>query len=144
MNTAILKLPLRLTPIVTELLPTRNTNHLYPLLKERRHPNMATLAERYTFPHEDTDTCSQCLKTFPFELFLIERNGRVSKMAYCTLCFQRIQTTGQKRCKDCGRTQPLKNFAASPSSSDEHRHSCYGCAGKSSAPSTKSEGAKVV
>src|SRR5260370_41495102 len=44
------------------------------------------LLNRYTGKHVETKVCSQCQKELPFKVFLIERNGEPSQMAYCNEC----------------------------------------------------------
>src|SRR5258708_22174678 len=77
----------------------------------------------------DSYACSQCRETLPTEQFLIERDGgHITKMPYCQRCFGIIQSTGQKRCKDCGDVKLLsKDFGAHVSSMDGHYHSCTDC-----------------
>jgi len=87
-----------------------------------------SILDRYASPHDETKTCSQCNHELPFEMFLIDRSGRVRQMAYCIGCYTIIQATGKKRCKQCGVVQSLSNFPEHLSSLDGHMHMCYKCA----------------
>ncbi len=85
------------------------------------------LLNRYPGKRLETKVCSQCQKELPFKLFLIERNGEPSQMAYCNECYNFMQFIGEKRCNQCGIVQSLDNFAEYQSSIDGHRHTCNTC-----------------